>query len=93
MHWNTIGSFAGIFCVFMVGYLLGRTSAARAAARHARAAWKPNPAISDADIEAEIRAGRKIEAIKLYRQRDGSGLKEARQAVDAMSATIGTRRA
>ncbi|OOG51556.1 hypothetical protein [Rhodanobacter sp. C01] len=82
MHWNTIGSFAGIFCIFMVGYLLGRASAARAAARHARTAWKPNPAISDADIEA----------IKLYRQRDGSGLKEAKQAVDAMSAGIGTAR-
>lgn len=92
MHWNTIGSFASIFCVFMAGYLFGRASATRASVRHARAAWKPNPAISDADIEAEIRAGRKIEAIKLYRQRDGSGLKEARQAVDAMSAGIGTMR-
>ena len=33
-----------------------------------------------------MRQGRKIEAIKLYRQQTGVGLKEAKDAVDAMSA-------
>jgi hypothetical protein len=35
------------------------------------------------EIAAAIRAGRKIEAIKLYRQAHGVGLKEAKDAVDA----------
>lgn len=51
-------------------------------------AWKPNPAISDAGIEAEIRAGRQIDVIRLYRQCEGIELKQARQAVDAMIARI-----
>jgi ribosomal protein L7/L12 len=40
------------------------------------------PAIAEA-----IRAGRKIEAIKLYRQAHGVGLKEAKDAVDAYETT------
>jgi len=31
-----------------------------------------------------VRAGRKIEAIKVYRERTGAGLAEAKAAVDAM---------
>jgi ribosomal protein L7/L12 len=38
------------------------------------------------EIAAAIRAGRKIEAIKLYRQAHGVGLKEAKDAVDAYEA-------
>ena len=40
------------------------------------------------EIAAAIRSGRKIEAIKLYRQAHGVGLKEAKDAVDAYEATI-----
>lgn len=36
------------------------------------------------DIAALLREGRKIEAIKAYRERTGVGLKEAKDAVDAM---------
>lgn len=39
------------------------------------------PAIAEA-----IRSGRKIEAIKLYRQANGVGIKEAKDAVDAHEA-------
>lgn len=92
MHWDTISSFARLLFVFVVGYLLGRTNGTMTAMRRARAAWKPDPTISDADIHTALRAGRKIEAIKLYRQRDGSGLKEAKQAVEAMGAGIGDTR-
>jgi hypothetical protein len=38
------------------------------------------------EIAAAIRSGRKIEAIKLYRQAHGVGLKEAKDAVDAYEA-------
>ena len=34
-------------------------------------------------IDAEICAGRKIDAIKLYREGTGEGLKEAKDAVEA----------
>lgn len=42
------------------------------------------PAVDDA-----LRAGQKIEAVKLYRQEYGVGLKEAKDAVDARQAELG----
>jgi len=38
----------------------------------------------DAEIERLIRDGRKIEAIKAYRESTGLGLKEAKDAVEAI---------
>jgi trimethylamine:corrinoid methyltransferase-like protein len=38
----------------------------------------------DADVRALVREGAKIHAIKVYRQRHGVGLKEAKDAVDAI---------
>ena len=35
-------------------------------------------------IEAALAAGRKIDAIKLYREQHGVGLKEAKEAVEAL---------
>ena len=51
---------------------------------------EPPPAGEPADssLEAEVLAlleqGRKIQAIKLYRERTGAGLKEAKDAVEAL---------
>ena len=42
----------------------------------------PDPV--EADIQFLLKAGRKIEAIKLYRERTGAGLKEAKEAVEAI---------
>lgn len=39
-------------------------------------------------IEAELFAGRSIQAIKLYRAATGVGLAEAKDAVDAMKASL-----
>lgn len=48
------------------------------------------PAAVDGDlsdtIRALVRAGRMIDAIKLYRERTGAGLKDAKDAVDAIAA-------
>jgi len=74
--------------LFLAGYGLGRHRASKASPQYSRTSSPSNPSNSDPAIEAQIRAGRKIEAIKLDRQRDGSGLKETRQAVEAMSARI-----
>jgi len=50
-------------------------------------------AADDTNLEAELRAllteGRKIEAIKLYRERTGLGLQEAKDAVEAIAAAHG----
>jgi ribosomal protein L7/L12 len=39
--------------------------------------------VSDADIELEIRSGRVVNAIQLYREKTGVGPQEARSAVEA----------
>jgi hypothetical protein len=48
----------------------------------------PDPAL-DAEVATLLRARRKIEAIKLVRQRTGIGLKEAKDRVDALQAQTG----
>jgi ribosomal protein L7/L12 len=53
------------------------------------AAGPPAPArpLSDGDLERvrdELRGGNKIQAIKLYRQISGCGLKDAKDSVEAM---------
>lgn len=75
-----------------VGFWLGRASNALDATRTAPRKWAPDASITDADIETHIRAGRTIEAIKLYRRRTGAGLREAKHAVDAMTQRPGMRR-
>ena len=45
---------------------------------------QPDPAIVDA-----IRAGNKIQAIKLWRERTNVGLKEAKDAVESLARSMG----
>ena len=49
--------------------------------------------VADSSLESEIvsllQGEKKIEAIKLYRQRTGTGLKEAKDAVEAIAANHG----
>ena len=91
MQWTTSDIVIGAL-LFICGFGLGRASKAFDAARIAQSQWQPDPSISDAEIEAQLRAGRPIEAIRLYRRRSGAGLKEAKQAVDAMAQRLGLRR-
>jgi ribosomal protein L7/L12 len=54
----------------------------------------PRPAAMGApssDIEALILRGKKIEAIKIYREQTGVGLKEAKDAVEEMQRRLGVR--
>ena len=44
------------------------------------------PRASPSTVEGLLAAGRKIEAIKLYREQHGVGLKEAKEAVEAIAA-------
>lgn len=82
LPWST-----GLAC-FIAGYATALWLHRHAMTRPA----EPHPEISDAEIEAELRAGRYVEAIRLYRRRDGSGLVQARTAVDAMAQRLGIRR-
>lgn len=43
------------------------------------------PSANSATLENLIRAGRKIEAIKLYREQTGAGLKDAKDHVEALT--------
>jgi ribosomal protein L7/L12 len=56
-------------------------------------AAQPAPAAIGDEFEARlvelVRTGRKIEAIKEFRQRTGAGLKEAKEAVEALAARHG----
>lgn len=66
-------------CCFAAGYLI-------AIWIHRRAIGQPavlHPEISDTEITA-AREGRHVDAIRLYRQRTGAGLREAKAAVDAI---------
>ncbi|MFQ5526636.1 MAG: ribosomal protein L7/L12 [Thermoanaerobaculia bacterium] len=47
---------------------------------------------SEADVERLVAAGHKIAAIKLHREIHGSGLKEAKEAVDALARSLRTER-
>jgi ribosomal protein L7/L12 len=52
--------------------------------RRDAATLKPDAELSEQDILDEFRAGRKINAIKYYRQLHKVGLKEAKEAVERM---------
>jgi large subunit ribosomal protein L7/L12 len=78
----------------VVGFVAGRLSAVRSTAveMSGRGAAPPSQAPrpsaptrseSDAEIDALLRDGRKIEAIKVARERFGLGLKEAKDLADA----------
>lgn len=75
------------FCCFIAGYAVARWLYRHAINRPPEL----HPEISDAQIEAELRAGRYVEAIRLHRRRDGSSLVQARAAVDAMAQQLGIR--
>ena len=45
---------------------------------------RAHPGVADADVEQLVAQNQLIAAIKLYRERTGMGLKEAKEAVDAI---------
>jgi large subunit ribosomal protein L7/L12 len=74
---------------FAIGFVVGRTTAAGITVRDATRDPPPAAVALDDDAFAaqllvHLAAGHKIEAIKLYRERTGLGLKEAKDAVEAL---------
>ena len=78
--------------LLIIGFVVGRMTAPRQRttvtyeSTRSRATAKP-PSI-DAGIEASLRAGNKIEAIRRYRQLNGTSLREAKDAVEALEARL-----
>jgi len=68
---------------FVAGFQL-----ARIIYRRTSVPTTPQRDISESDIDAALRARQTIEAIKLYRQRTGCGLKEAKAAIEARTARL-----
>lgn len=84
--------------LFLIGFLIGRFTAPRerttvvyktTTTRSTREPAGNGIAAVDEEIEAAIRSGRKIDAIKLYRATYGTDLKEAKEAVEALQARLG----
>jgi large subunit ribosomal protein L7/L12 len=52
----------------------------------------PPPDSASPEVVALVRAGKPIQAIKLYRQMTGAGLKESKDAIDCLRADLGLAR-
>jgi hypothetical protein len=72
---------------FVAGFLLARWIYYR----RNKTAVPPRTDISDVEIEAELRAGHKVEAIKLSRQKYGYDLKTAIAEINSLAAQLGLR--
>lgn len=83
----------------LLGFLIGRFTAPR---ERTTVVYKPaagsggptragsgEPSPADAEIEAAIRSGRKIDAIRMYRETYGTDLKSAKEAVEALQSRLG----
>lgn len=84
VSWSVI--MFGAFTAFVLGWIAGRGfGGAQDLSRPSagRALTDVAPALRH-EIESAVAAGRKIEAIKLLRDATGMGLKESKDAVDAM---------
>jgi len=66
-----------VFAALFVLFLLVRS--------RSEAPALPAPEPDTSSVQELLLAGRKIDAIKRYRQEHGVGLKEAKQAVEAMA--------
>lgn len=85
---------------FVVGFVLGRVSKSSAdgnlwqidrkltmLTEHFKLKWDPTIGVPE-EVLAQVRAGNKVEAIKLYRDLTGKGLKESHDLIDEIDKRI-----
>ena len=87
-----IGVIGIAVAVFLFGFLVGRLTSPK---EKTTTVYQPiagrEITAADPQIEALLRAGKKIDAIKLYRQNYGVDLKDAKDAVDAVESRLSNR--
>jgi hypothetical protein len=89
-----------LLVALVVGYVLGRLSRPSQdgsilqidrkltmLTEHFKLKWDPTVGVPE-QVLAKIRAGNKIEAIKLYRELTGKGLKESHDLIDEIDKRI-----
>jgi ribosomal protein L7/L12 len=79
--------------LLIIGFVVGRVTAP---SKRTTVTYEPTrsravgePPRADPGVEAALRAGNKIEAIRRYRKLNGTGLKEAKDAVEVLAARLG----
>src|SRR5712692_4505776 len=82
-----------VIATFLVGLLIGRVinrnkQSSDPFANLTMSSAGNMPPVESKSVQELLREGRKIEAIKRYRQENGVGLKEAKDAVDRMAVGI-----
>lgn len=77
--------------VVLVLLALDAANRRRVAALRASGLYPPRGAGSDGDVQRLMLAGHKIAAIKLHREIHGVGLKEAKEAVEALARALPPR--
>ena len=87
-----IGVIGIAVAVFLFGFLVGRLTSPK---EKTTTVYQPiagrEITAADPQIEALLSAGKKIDAIKLYRQNYGVDLKDAKDAVDAVESRLSNR--
>ena len=81
LTWPVVGLL--LLLAFAIGYAVGRRRPDRTVVWSAA-----TPPIASPDVEALIRQGRTIDAIRRYRELHGTGLKEAKDAVEALARAL-----
>ena len=77
-----IGALVGVVVGFVLGRLTAPSGERTELPRPMGTQSVRPPATPDQEVDALLRAGRKIEAIKLVRERTGLGLKAAKDLVE-----------
>ena len=92
MQIGVIGIAIGIF---LFGFLIGRLTASKEKTTTVYQPVTSGPrgqiTAADPEIEAAIRGGHKIDAIRLFREKYNVGLKESKDAVDEIEARLKNR--
>jgi hypothetical protein len=83
LSWPLVAGVLGLLALIPAALLL-RSRSVLAEAR-SRGLCPPAGSGSDADVAALLARGKKLLAIRLYRELHGCGLKEAREAVEMMA--------
>ena len=70
--------------ILLLGFLLGLWAAERGDAWRSQVVWPRSPEELDTQVRALVAGGRKLAAIKLYREFHHADLQQAKSIIDAI---------